>query len=113
MPVPYPLPMDAERTSTMNISLPESLRDFVQARVAQRYSSVSEYIRELVRADERRARQEKAEEALASGLANPEFDQQAVREAIDGLRSLRQELADRGVRMSADEIRAALDEGRR
>ena len=104
--------MDPERTSTMNISLPERLREFVQARAAQRYSSVSEYIRELVREDERRARQEKAEEALASGLANSNFDRDAVREAIEGLRALRHDLAGRGVKMSAEEIQTALDEGR-
>ena len=36
--------------TTMNISLPESLRDFVEEAVdAGGYSSVSEYMRELVR----------------------------------------------------------------
>jgi antitoxin ParD1/3/4 len=36
--------------TTMNISLPESLRDFVEEAVsAGGYSSVSEYVRELVR----------------------------------------------------------------
>ncbi len=37
-------------TTTMNISLPEALRDFVEEAVnAGGYSSVSEYMRELVR----------------------------------------------------------------
>jgi antitoxin ParD1/3/4 len=36
--------------ATMNISLPEDLRDFVNRKVAaQRYSSTSEYLRELIR----------------------------------------------------------------
>ena len=36
--------------TTMNISLPEALRDFVEEAVAEGgYSSVSEYMRELVR----------------------------------------------------------------
>lgn len=61
--------MAPERTSTVNISLPESLREFVQARAAQRCSSVSEYIRELVREDERRARQDTVLDALTDGTA--------------------------------------------
>jgi len=107
--------MESERTSTMNISLPESLRDFVQSRTAGRYSSVSEYIRELVREDQRRARQEKAEDAIASASesANSRFDRSAVSRAIDGLHSLRRELAQRGVKMTAEEIRAAIAEGRK
>jgi antitoxin ParD1/3/4 len=36
--------------ATMNISLPEDLRDFVNRKVAaQRYSSTSEYLGELIR----------------------------------------------------------------
>lgn len=36
--------------ATMNISLPEDLRDFVNRKVAaQSYSSTSEYLRELIR----------------------------------------------------------------
>lgn len=38
--------------STMNISLPEALKSFVDEQVAQRgYSTSSEYIRELIRKD--------------------------------------------------------------
>jgi antitoxin ParD1/3/4 len=37
---------------TMNIALPESLKDFVQTQVAEGgYSSASEYVRELIRKD--------------------------------------------------------------
>ena len=39
---------------TMNVALPETLKEFVQSRVAQGgYSSVSEYMRELIRADQK------------------------------------------------------------
>ena len=39
---------------TMNIALPESLKDFVVTRVSEGgYSSVSEYIRELIRSDQK------------------------------------------------------------
>ena len=38
--------------STMNISLPESLKSFVDEQVAQRgYGTSSEYVRELIRKD--------------------------------------------------------------
>ncbi len=38
--------------STMNISLPESLKDFVDEQVTQRgYGTSSEYVRELIRKD--------------------------------------------------------------
>jgi len=41
--------------STMNISLPDSLKDFVDAQVAQRgYGTSSEYVRELIRRDQDR-----------------------------------------------------------
>ena len=39
---------------TMNIALPEVLKDYVQERVQHDgYSSVSEYVRELIRADQK------------------------------------------------------------
>lgn len=38
--------------STMNISLPDSLKDFVDEQVTQRgYGTSSEYVRELIRRD--------------------------------------------------------------
>ena len=54
---------------TMNISLPDQLKDFVDEQVRSgRYSSVSEYVRELIRDDERRTAQEKLETFLMEGL---------------------------------------------
>jgi antitoxin ParD1/3/4 len=42
--------------STMNISLPDDLRAFVEEHVAEEgYASSSEYIRELIRDDRRKA----------------------------------------------------------
>jgi antitoxin ParD1/3/4 len=56
---------------TMNISLPEPLKAFVDAQIATgRYSSVSEYVRELIREDERRRAQEQLESLLLEGLAS-------------------------------------------
>ena len=43
--------------STMNISLPESLKAFVDEQVKQRgYGTISEYVRELIRTDLERQR---------------------------------------------------------
>nr|WP_026221513.1 CopG family transcriptional regulator [Ancylobacter sp. FA202] len=43
--------------STMNISLPEGLKSFVDQQVSERgYATSSEYVRELIRRDQDRAR---------------------------------------------------------
>lgn len=65
-------------TTTMNISLTEALKDFVDAEVRSGgYSSASEYVRELLR--ERMARQSTDRQLLAAirsedlGELTPEF----------------------------------------
>jgi antitoxin ParD1/3/4 len=58
---------------TMNISLPDPLKDFIEQQVSSgRYSSVSEYVRELVREDEKRKAQEKLEALLLEGIESGE-----------------------------------------
>jgi antitoxin ParD1/3/4 len=60
---------------SMNISLPEPLKQFVDGQIAAgRYSSASEYIRELIRADEKRKAEEWLEAKLLEGLASPESE---------------------------------------
>jgi antitoxin ParD1/3/4 len=52
----------------MNISLPDPMKDFVDGQVASgRYSSASEYVRELLRKDEKRGAEEKLEALLLEG----------------------------------------------
>lgn len=69
--------------STMNISLPESLKTFIDTQVAERgYATSSEYIRELVR---RELDREKLRAIVMQGGASPpggppEFD--ALRERV-------------------------------
>jgi len=54
---------------TMNIALPGSMKQFVQGRVtAGGYSSVSEYVRELIRADRKREVEERIDALLLEGL---------------------------------------------
>lgn len=58
---------------SMNISLPDPLKQFVDGQIAQgRYSSVSEYVRELIRADEKRKAEEHLESLLLEGLQGEE-----------------------------------------
>ncbi|MBF0434023.1 MAG: type II toxin-antitoxin system ParD family antitoxin [Magnetococcales bacterium] len=59
----------------INISLPESLKQFVDGQVAQgRYSSSSEYMRELIRADEKHKAEEQLEAKLLEGLNSHECE---------------------------------------
>ena len=54
---------------TMNISLPDQLKEFVDDQVGSgRFSSVSEYVRDLIRDDEKRKAQEKLEALLMEGI---------------------------------------------
>ncbi len=66
--------MAKESTQTsMNVSLPATLKKYVEKRVkADGYSTPSEYMRELIRIDQR-ADEEKnhLEELLREGLASP------------------------------------------
>jgi antitoxin ParD1/3/4 len=58
---------------TMNISLPDQLKEFVDEQVRSgRYSSVSEYVRDLIRNDERRRAQERLETMLMEGMQSGE-----------------------------------------
>ena len=58
---------------SMNISLPEPLKQFVDGQISTgRYSSVSEYVRELIRADEKRKAEEQLEAKLLEGLGSAE-----------------------------------------
>ena len=58
---------------SMNISLPDPLKEFVDGQIAQgRYSSASEYVRELIRADEKRKAEDQLEALLLEGLQGNE-----------------------------------------
>jgi antitoxin ParD1/3/4 len=64
---------------TMNISLPDPLKLYVEQQVsAGGYSSASEYVRELVRADQKRKAKEHLEGVLLEALkSKPEKVTQA------------------------------------
>lgn len=105
-------PPDADRRNvTMNVSLPETLRDFVQSRLADGFGSVSEYVRELIRRDRDQAESLRVEQALADSLVKETIDREVVRDALDGIRALRARVAASGGAMSLEDIRKAVDEG--
>jgi antitoxin ParD1/3/4 len=55
--------------SSLNISLPQSLKDFVESQVRQHgYSTPSEYVRELLRQDQKRRAEDRLEAMLLDGL---------------------------------------------
>ena len=76
---------------TMNISLPNSLKQFVQEQVAGGgYGNVSEFIRELIREAQRQKARNKLEQLLLEGLesgdpipATPEFWEKMRNELIE------------------------------
>jgi antitoxin ParD1/3/4 len=58
-------------TVTMNISLTEDLKSFVDSRIKARgYSSASEYMRDLVRRDEERQAEERLKALIEEGIAS-------------------------------------------
>lgn len=62
--------------ATMNVSLPDKMKQWVEEQVASgRYGNSSDYVRDLVRRDQERAEareklQQMVDEALASGISD-------------------------------------------
>ncbi len=55
--------------TTLNISLPDSMRAFIDEQITQGgYSTASEYIRDLIRQAQKQAAQEKLDSLLLEGL---------------------------------------------
>jgi antitoxin ParD1/3/4 len=58
--------------TTMNISLPEALREYVAERVAEgSFANASDYVRALIREDRLKRAQAGLEAKLLEGLASP------------------------------------------
>ena len=80
--------------TSMNVSLPEELKQFAEEQTHHGYSTPSEYIRELIREDQKRKAKEKLEALLLEGLASgeaipvdPQFWADLKREALGKLES--------------------------
>ena len=69
------------RMAQMNVSLPEGLKAWAESRVAEgRYSSTSDYVRDLMRRDQEyaerlRALQAAIDEGFASGVSEQSVDE--------------------------------------
>lgn len=75
--------------ATMNVSLPDLMREWVESQIEQgEYASSSDYIRDLIRQDQRRQKLLKA--ALNEGLSSG----RSPRTAEDILQETRKKLTD-------------------
>lgn len=72
-------------TTTMNISLPDSMRTFIEEQIADEgYGTASEYVRDLIRAEQKRREERKLEKLLLERLNSNErdIDMDEVRNAL-------------------------------
>ncbi len=71
--------------ATMNISLPDEMKSFVEAQVATgRYANVSDYMRDLIRHDLRES--DLIDDALEQGEASG-FSEKSPRHLLEDIRS--------------------------
>ena len=74
--------------TTMNISLPDEMKAFVEAQMAlEGYASASEYLRVLIRADQKRLAKQMLDAKLLESLQSPagemtEGDWEGLRQRI-------------------------------
>lgn len=74
--------------TTMNISLPDEMKAFVESQMARDgYASASEYLRALIREDQKRRARQALDAKLLEGLQSPasemtDTDWSALRERI-------------------------------
>ena len=67
--------------ATMNISLPDQMKEWVEQQVATgRYANASDYMRDLVRRDEERAKKladfhREIDKGIASGIGDKSIDE--------------------------------------
>jgi antitoxin ParD1/3/4 len=80
--------------TSMNISLPEELKEYVEEQIQSGYSTPSEYVRELIREDQKRRAKERLDTLLLEGLnsgdpipVNAEFWTELKREAMAKLKA--------------------------
>lgn len=96
--------------TTMNVSLPDAMRTFVEQRVADGgYTSASEYMRELIRKEQQRAR--KALDLLLPGGAKAKRPAGTSKEDWDQLKRTLAATDIDELRRSLDEAEASLERG--
>ena len=81
---------------TMSISLPETMWEFVEEQVAAGdYSSASEYMRDLVRADQKRHAKTQLEQVLLSAMGSGDANELTPEMLEDVRHRLQRRAADR------------------
>ena len=75
--------------TSMNVSLPQELKEYIEKQTRTGYSTPSEYVRELIRYDQKRRAKEHLDTLLLEGLdsgeslpATPAFWDELKREAL-------------------------------
>jgi antitoxin ParD1/3/4 len=82
--------------TTMNISLPAAMREFVEKRVSEEgYSSASEYIRALVRDEQKRKAKARLEALILEGTNSGESTLMTAQDWEDIRREVRERRAKR------------------
>ena len=82
--------------TSINISLPESMKAYVEEQVASGgYGTVSEYFRELVRQDQKRKAKERLEAHLLEGLDSGPATLMAPEDWEDIRRAVRDKISQR------------------
>ena len=77
----------------MNVSLPDPMRDYIEQQVKTGgYGSVSEYIRDLIRQDQKRKAQEHLESLLLQGLDSGEATNMSDRDWSEIRQAVRDKL---------------------
>ena len=67
--------------TTMNISLPDSLKEYVKERAAQTdHSNPSDYIRALIRQDKKNQAQDRIEKLLLEGLNSGDLQEMTAKD---------------------------------
>jgi antitoxin ParD1/3/4 len=78
---------------SMNISLPDNMRAYVEEQVAQGgYSSTSEYFRELVRQDQKQKANERLQTMLLEGLNSGNATEMTTQDWEDIRQAVREKL---------------------
>jgi antitoxin ParD1/3/4 len=69
-------PSKAMTTTSMNVSLPDGLKEYVKERVAEgTYSTPSDFVRDLIRADMQRRGRQRLEQLLLEGVASGDAEE--------------------------------------
>jgi antitoxin ParD1/3/4 len=89
--------------TSINISLPESMKAYVEEQVTSGgYGTVSEYMRELIRQDQKRKAKERLETLLLEGLDSGPATAMTARDWEDIRQAVRDKIVQRNRQNSID-----------